>query len=72
MTNDLPAFVRDLDEITLRHGGRVYLAKDALLAPENFRKMYPRYEEWRKLKTQLDPHEKFTSALSRRLQITAT
>ncbi len=71
MTDDLPNFVRELDNITLRHSGRVYLAKDALLSPENFREMYPRYDEWRAVKTQLDPHEKFASVLSRRLEITA-
>jgi FAD/FMN-containing dehydrogenase len=71
MTDDLPNFVRELDAITLKNNGRVYLAKDALLSPENFRKMYPRYEEWRAVKTQLDPDEKFTSAFSRRLEITA-
>lgn len=70
MTDDLPNFVRELDAITLRHNGRVYLAKDALLSPENFREMYPRYDEWRAVKTQLDPQEKFASALSRRLEIT--
>ena len=70
MTDDLPAFARELDAITLAHGGRIYLAKDALLSPESFRKMYPRYDEWRAIKTQLDPHEKFASALSRRLKIT--
>jgi FAD/FMN-containing dehydrogenase len=71
MTDDLPGFARELDAITLKHNGRVYLAKDALLSPENFRAMYPRYQEWRAIKTQLDPHEKFASALSRRLKITA-
>lgn len=70
MTDDLPNFARELDAITLRHSGRVYLAKDALLSPKNFRAMYPRYDEWRAIKTQLDPQEKFASALSRRLEIT--
>ena len=69
-TPDLPAFVRELDEITLRHEGRVYLAKDALLSPENFRAMYPRLDEWQEVKNQLDPKHKFASSLSRRLKIT--
>jgi len=70
MTDDLPAFVRELDEITLRHNGRVYLAKDALVSPENFRAMYPRLNEWQEIKNQLDPNHKFASSLSRRLKIT--
>lgn len=68
--DDLPQFVRELDEITLRHNGRVYLAKDALLSPENFRAMYPRLEEWLAVKQQLDPQNRFASTMSRRLEIT--
>ena len=69
-TPELPAFVAELDAITLRHKGRVYLAKDALLSAESFRAMYPRFEEWRAIKNKLDPEEKFASALSKRLRIT--
>ncbi|MDH4216771.1 MAG: FAD-binding oxidoreductase, partial [Gallionella sp.] len=39
------ALLNKLDEIVLRHGGRVYLAKDARLSAESFRAMYPRYGE---------------------------
>lgn len=69
-SNELPDFVRELNAITLRHQGRVYLAKDSLLDAESFRTMYPRYEEWRSVKSRLDPGEKFASSLSRRLKIT--
>lgn len=58
-----------LDEIVLRHGGRVYLAKDARLSAEAFRAMYPRYEEWRRIKRTVDPHNLFSSSLARRLGI---
>ena len=58
-----------LDEIVLRHGGRVYLAKDARLSPESFRAMYPRYDEWLKIKNAVDPQNRFCSSLARRLQI---
>lgn len=58
-----------LDEIVLRHGGRVYLAKDARLSPASFRAMYPRYDEWLKVKNAVDPHSRFSSSLARRLQI---
>ncbi|MEO6908046.1 MAG: FAD-binding oxidoreductase [Abditibacteriaceae bacterium] len=67
--NDLPEFVRQLDEITMRFGGRVYLAKDALLSAEKFRTMYPRLEEWLSVKRELDPENRFSSSLARRLQI---
>jgi decaprenylphospho-beta-D-ribofuranose 2-oxidase len=58
-----------LDSIVLQHGGRVYLAKDARLSPETFRRMYPRYQEWLKIKQQFDPDSRFSSSLSRRLEM---
>lgn len=68
-TDGLPQFVRELDEITLRHEGRVYLAKDALLSPESFRAMYPRLPQWQAVQKQLDPSGKFSSSLARRLEM---
>lgn len=58
-----------LDNIVLHHGGRVYLAKDARLSAESFLAMYPRYDEWLKIKTEIDPEHRFSSSLSRRLNI---
>lgn len=58
-----------LDEIVLQHGGRVYLAKDARLSADSFRVMYPRYDEWLKIKNAIDPDNRFSSSLARRLQI---
>jgi FAD/FMN-containing dehydrogenase len=60
-----------LDEIVLHYGGRVYLAKDARLSAETFALMYPRYQEWRAVKNSVDPEQRFSSSLSRRLGITA-
>ena len=58
-----------LDEIVLQYGGRVYLAKDARLAAASFRAMYPRYEEWLRIKNAVDPQNRFSSSLARRLKI---
>jgi FAD/FMN-containing dehydrogenase len=58
-----------LDEIVLRHGGRVYLAKDARLSADAFRAMYPRYGEWLEIKKAVDPQNRFSSSLARRLGI---
>jgi FAD/FMN-containing dehydrogenase len=63
------ALLNKLDEIVLQHGGRVYLAKDARLSAESFRAMYPRYDEWLKVKNTVDPQNRFNSSLSRRLKI---
>lgn len=64
------AMLNRLDEIVLRHGGRVYLAKDARLSAESFRAMYPRHEEFMALKYNIDPDNRFSSSMSRRLGIT--
>ena len=76
LTLDLPVkdpalfpFLDRLDEIVLRHDGRVYLAKDARLKPETFRAMYPRFPEWLKIKRKIDPDGRFDSDLARRLQM---
>ena len=60
---------RAFDEILLRHGGRIYLAKDALMTAETFRKMYPRLEEFQRVRKRADPSGRFSSALGRRLGI---
>ena len=58
-----------LDKIVIQHGGRVYLAKDARLSAASFQAMYPRYHDWFKVKTAIDPNNRFSSSLSRRLRI---
>jgi decaprenylphospho-beta-D-ribofuranose 2-oxidase len=58
-----------LDEIVINAGGRVYLAKDARLKPKAFRDMYERYPEWLAIKQRYDPQNRFSSSLSRRLNI---
>ncbi|MFN2454452.1 MAG: FAD-binding protein [Pyrinomonadaceae bacterium] len=63
-------FLERLDEIVLEHGGRVYLAKDARVRPETFRRMYPRFDEWLRIKTQLDANNCWRSDLARELNIT--
>lgn len=60
-----------LDDIVIRSGGRVYLAKDARLSPEAFRAMYPRWKDWMDIRRRIDPERRFRSALSARLELDA-
>ncbi len=60
----------ELDQIMLEFGGRVYLAKDALVSADTFAQMYPRLEEFRKIKSRLDPETVFRSQQSDRIGIT--
>jgi decaprenylphospho-beta-D-ribofuranose 2-oxidase len=65
------ALLDELDEIVIRHGGRVYLAKDVRLSRPTFEAMYPRAGEFRRVKAALDPAGRFDSALARRLGLSS-
>lgn len=62
-----PRILRELNQICLEHGGRVYLAKDATLEQDAFEAMYPRVDRFRAIKWGLDPQAKMASDLGRRL-----
>lgn len=70
MAGDAVPFLRRLDEIVLRSGGRLYLAKDAAMTPETLAASYPNLESFLRLRAAVDPHGRLASAMSRRLQIT--
>ena len=44
-----------LDRLVMEHGGRVYLAKDSHVARRALEAMYPRVEEFRKIRAEIDP-----------------
>lgn len=69
-TPGLEPFLREMDQILLEHGGRLYLAKDAAAAPETIAAMYPRLDEFRDVCRGVDPEGLLGSDLSRRLNIT--
>jgi decaprenylphospho-beta-D-ribofuranose 2-oxidase len=70
-SSDVPVLLRGLDDVVRDCGGRVYLAKDALLRPETFATFYPKLDQFRALKQKIDPKCRLASSLARRLRIVA-
>ncbi|HYO02678.1 MAG TPA: FAD-binding oxidoreductase [Mycobacterium sp.] len=65
----LNEFVTDLDRRVLEFGGRLYTAKDSRTTAETFHAMYPRIDEWIKVRRKVDPTGVFASDMARRLEL---
>jgi decaprenylphospho-beta-D-ribofuranose 2-oxidase len=65
----LPALLDKLDRIVIESNGRVYLAKDSRLRAQYVPLMYPRLDEFLRVKSRIDPHNQLTSDLARRLDL---
>jgi decaprenylphospho-beta-D-ribofuranose 2-oxidase len=58
-----------LVDATVRRGGKIHLAKDQVLRPDQFYRVFPRYRDLLEVKRRLDPEGLFTSDLARRVGI---
>lgn len=58
-----------LDEIVLKHKGRIYLAKDVRVSSTTFEKGYPFIEKFRAIRKKYKMNEKFNSLQSKRVNI---
>jgi hypothetical protein len=62
-------FLDELDEIVLKHGGRLYITKDARMKPGMLAN-YPELEKFKNIVKKYNPDGKIRSAQSDRLLLT--
>ena len=62
-------FLDELDEIVLKHGGRLYITKDARMKPAML-KGYPQLEKFKSIIKKYNPDGKIRSVQSDRLLLT--
>jgi decaprenylphospho-beta-D-ribofuranose 2-oxidase len=63
-------FLDELDTLVIKHGGRLYLTKDARMKPMVLRYGYPNLQAFLKTVKKYNSEEAFSSALSERLLLT--
>ncbi|HEY5421875.1 MAG TPA: FAD-binding oxidoreductase [Ilumatobacteraceae bacterium] len=66
-SHGLGDLLHGLDRVVLDAGGRHYFAKDAHMTPDAVRRGYPRLDEWKAVRHEVDPHGVWQSDLGRRL-----
>jgi len=62
-------FLYSLDNLVSSYGGKIYLTKDVRMGPKFFKKSYKEYENWIRIKKEMDPYFKFYSSQANRLKI---
>ena len=63
------ALMDALDDITLDHGGRFYLAKDSRMSAQTLRRSDPRTDDFIQTRAAMGAQAAFSSAQSQRLEI---
>ncbi|MCX6199254.1 MAG: FAD-binding oxidoreductase [Bacteroidetes bacterium] len=66
-TDTLFALLDKLDEVVLKLGGRIYLAKDARMNLTAMEKGYPKLQEFQNVVKKFNPTKKFSSAQAERI-----
>lgn len=61
------ALVDALNQLVIREGGRIYLAKDGFTRAEDYRRMEPRLERFEQIRRRWDPKRRIRSAQSVRI-----
>jgi len=67
MDSTLLSFLKRLDAIVLKYGGKLYLTKDSRMSESTFKQSYPQWQPFQNIRHQYDAHTKFNSLQSYRL-----
>ncbi|MGC8815929.1 MAG: FAD-binding protein [bacterium] len=59
--------LNEIDNIVIKNQGRIYLAKDNRIDKNKFMLMYPKINEFKKIRQELEAHKKYVSLQSMRL-----
>ena len=60
---------RELNEVTIKFNGQVYMAKTPYINSKEFNEMYSNIDKFKEIKKELDPKNIIQSNLSRRLSL---
>lgn len=60
---------RRIEDMVLKAGGRLYLAKDSLASADSVRAMYPEHAAWAEAVAKVDPEGKLMTDMVRRLRL---
>ena len=63
------SLLKELEHITLKADGRIYMAKDAMISPETFDTMYPNKQKFLDIVQNIDPSGRMASDAARRLNL---
>jgi hypothetical protein len=67
LSNSIMKLIKFLDGMILDMTGKIYLAKDALMSENIFKKTYPKWHEFQAVRQKYKADGKFVSSQSKRL-----
>jgi hypothetical protein len=67
MSQEIVQLIKLLDSMVVEMGGRIYLAKDALMSEASFKKTYPQWDQFESVRAKYGAIGKFVSSQSKRL-----
>ena len=67
INNSIIKLTKILDEMIIDMNGRIYLAKDALMTEDIFKKTYPKWKEFESVRYKYSAIKKFSSTQSKRI-----